>query len=119
MPILGAIENPYQIPAISEIASISNAFPALVSTTFANNYLTGAIVRLYIPSYCGMTQANRLKGAITVTGPTTFTIAIDTTSFDPFVVPFSDAITPAQIVPVGEETSHLDSAFRNILMPLF
>jgi hypothetical protein len=118
-PVLGALPNPYQIPAISQIASITNAFPALVTTTFANNYLTGAIVRLYIPPYCGMKQANYLKGAIIVTSPTTFTIDIDTTAFDTFVAPSSDTVTPAQVVPVGEETEHLDSAFRNILMPLF
>lgn len=119
MPIMGANPNPYQLPAISQIASVTNAFPALVTTTFANNYLTGGIVRFYIPHYCGMTQANFMKGAITVTGPTTFTIDIDTTRFDPFVAPPSDTVTPPQIVPVGEETEFLDSAFRNILQPLF
>jgi len=119
MPIMGANPNPYQIPAISQIAAITNANPALVTTTFANNYLTGGIVRFYIPSYCGMTQANDLQGAITVTGPTTFTIAIDTTSFDPFVAPPFAYLTPPQIVPVGEETQFLNSAFRNILQPLF
>lgn len=119
MPIVGANPNPYEIPAISEIAAITNAFPALVTTTFANNYLTGGIVRLYIPHYCGMTQADKLQGAITVTGPTTFTITIDTTRFDPFVAPPSPSLTPPQVVPLGEETEFLDSAFRNILQPLF
>ena len=119
MPIVGANPNPYEIPAISEIAAITNAFPATVTTTFANNYLTGGIVRLYIPPYCGMIQADKIQGTITVTGPTTFNIDIDTTGFDPFVVPPLPSLTPPQVVPVGEAHEHLDSAFRNILMPLF
>jgi len=118
MPVQGFIVTPYQIPAARGIASITNAFPALVTTSLDHGYLTGAIVRLYIPYYCGMEQANRLKASIEVTGATTFLIDIDTTKFDAYVAPPAN-LTPAQVVPVGEETETFDSAFRNILQPLF
>ncbi len=118
MPVQGFIITPYQIPAARGIGAITNAFPAQVTTTLNHGYITGAIVRLYVPPYCGMEQANRLKGSIEVTGATTFLIDIDTTHFDPFVAPPAN-LTPSQVVPVGEDTDTFESAFRNILQPLF
>ena len=118
MAVQGFIVTPYLIPAARGIGAITNAFPAQVTTTLDHGYITGAIVRLYIPHYCGMEQANRLKGSIEVTGATTFLIDIDTTLFDPFVAPSAND-TPAQVVPIGEDTDTLESAFRNILQPLF
>ena len=118
MAVQGFIVTPYLVPAARGIGSITNAFPAVVTTTLDHGYITGAIVRLYIPSYCGMTQANRLKGSIEVTGATTFLIDIDTTLFDAYVAPAAN-LTPAQVVPIGEDTDTFESAFRNILQPLF
>ncbi len=119
---VGALVNAYEIPAMREIAAITNSVEAVVTTTFDHGYLTGGIVRLYIPNYFGMTQANRLKGSITVLTATTFSITIDTSFFDPFVIPTyipePAPYTSAQVVPIGEDTDHLDSSFRNILTPL-
>lgn len=79
--------NPVFQRAMRIISTITNANPAVVTTTFDHQYLTGLIVRLNIPRGYGMTQANRLYGPIVVTGATTFTIDIDTTHFDTFIVP--------------------------------
>lgn len=122
-PPLGAIVDPIFMPAVREIAGISLTNPAIVVTTFDHGYLDGAIVRLHIPQYFGMEQANNLKGSITLLSATAFTIDIDTTTFDPFLIPtYLPQPAPyqtAQVIPVGEDTDHLDSAFRNILTPLF
>jgi len=79
--------NPVFQRAMRVISSITNANPAVVTTTFDHQYLTGLIVRLNIPKGYGMSQANQLYGPITVTGSTTFTIDIDSTLFDTFIVP--------------------------------
>lgn len=122
VPIDGANPNPSFMPALRTVTAITNAFPALVTTSFAHGYITGMIGRLYIPPNFGMEQANQLLGTISVVSPTTFYISIDTTSFDPFVVPSAQPgynYTSAQIVPVGEVTSSFQSTFENVLPPLF
>lgn len=122
MPYYGAIVNPKFMPAARDIVAISNASPLQVTTSFAHSYLSGLIVRLYIPRNFGMVILNKVKGSILVTGPTTFTMNIDSTHLDPFVVPADqpgDNLTPAQVVPVGEDTDILTQSFVNILTPQF
>lgn len=118
-----AIPFPTYQPSMRIITAITNANPAQVTTSFAHQYVTGTIVRLDIPLGFGMTQANQLFGPIAVTSPTTFSIAIDTTMFDTFVVPSSTLLpsgitTPlqqAQAVPFGELNGQLNAALNNVL----
>lgn len=123
MPYYGALQKPIFQPAVADISSISQASLAVVTTTFATQYLTGLIVRLYIPQYFGMEQLNGFQGTITVLSPTTFTIPIDSTFFDPFVTPIQPVgqplINPAQVVPIGEDAAILTQSFVNILTPQF
>jgi hypothetical protein len=104
-------------PAMRIITGITNGFPATVTTSFAHLYATGIIIRLIIPQGFGMYQANHLFGAITVTGSTTFTIALDTTHFDPFVVPETSPndLQYAQAIPTGEVNTTIYQAYRNVL----
>ena len=104
--------------AMRLIASITQANPAVITTTFAHNYITGAIVRLNIPSACGMQQANGQTGTIVVLSPTTFAINIDTSMYDAFSIPGSP--TPlqdicAQVIPIGEINDILTAATQNVL----
>lgn len=110
--------NPTFQPAMRLIAAITNANPAVVTTTFAHLYLTGLIVRLDLPPAVGMPQANGMTGTITALSPTTFSINIDTTLFTPFAIPsMPDPHTDicAQVVPVGEVNGSLVQAVQNIL----
>jgi len=109
--------NPIYQPAMRIISVITNAYPASVTTTFAHQYKDGLIVRLYIPDGFGMVQANQLFAPILVTGTTTFTIDIDTTGFDPFVVSsaFPSSYQSATVVPVGEINETLLEATQNVL----
>ncbi len=122
MSLIGALPNPIFMPAMRDIAAITNAFPALVTTTFNHGYITGSIVRLYVPLNFGMNQANWLTGSIIVTSSTQFTINVDTSSFDPFVIPVpapnQPAFTPAQVTPIGEDTDTFASSFMNIITPI-
>jgi hypothetical protein len=85
------------------ISAITNDNPASVTTTFDHDYTDGLIVRFNIPKAEGMTQLDKMTGTITVTGTDTFTVNIDTTSFDAFAIPGAPAWyqnTCATVVPV-------------------
>jgi len=104
--------------AAKHISAITKANPAAVTTTTDHDYEDGDIVRLVVPRQFGMTQADKLKGEITVTGAKTFTINIDTTKFDTFAVPspvpwYVNAT--AQAIPVGEISANLGGATQNVL----
>lgn len=103
--------------AMRIIQSITNAYPAVVTTTFNHNYISGMIVRLNVPAGYGMVQANQLYGPIVVTGDTTFTIDVDTIYFDPFTVPstYPNSYQSAQVTPIGSIASILSPATQNVL----
>ncbi len=110
--------NPLFQPAMRLIAAITNSNPAIVTTTFAHQYLDGLSVRLDLPPAVGMQQANGLIGIVTVLTDTTFSVTIDTTTFEPFAIPMSlppFIDTCAQVVPVGEVAETLRNATRNRL----
>jgi len=110
--------DPIFQPAMRLIASITNSNPAIVTTTFANQYETGLIVRLELPKAVGMQQADRLQGTVTVIDDTSFYLDIDTTFFDAFSIPISPGPfdnTCAQVIPVGEVNETLYLATRNVL----
>lgn len=109
-----AVQNPFYQPAMRQIAAITNANPAVVTTTFNHNYITGTIIRLDITPGHGMAQANQLFAPIIRLTPTTFSIAIDTTLFDPFVVPISNRGTPSQTIAIGEVSQILTAAEQNV-----
>jgi hypothetical protein len=117
-------QNPTYQPALRTILSITQANPALVTTTFDglvagdHGYETGWIVRIRVPYGFGMTKLDEFKGAITVVNATQFSIPIDTTNFDPFVVPPLNPggfATPAQSIPIGEVAELLTGATKNVL----
>jgi hypothetical protein len=99
------------------ISSLSQANPVVVTTTFAHNYETGEIVRIVLPLGYGMQQINQQYTPIVVTGDTTFTMAIDSTHYDPFSVPSTQPqnLQYAQVVPMAELSGQLEGATRNVL----
>jgi hypothetical protein len=113
-----AIQSPVYGPAMRIITAITNANPAVVTTSFPHNYVTGTIVRLDIPPLDGMQQANQSTGVIVVLSPTTFAMSIDTTFYDVFAIPMAPAPTDqicAQVVPIGEDNGQLTAAVQNLL----
>jgi len=118
MPRFYAEQNPTFQRSMRLIDAITNAYPAQVTTSFDHNYETGDIVRLNIPRYYGMVQADQLVETITVTGAKTFTIDIDTRNFNPFSitlpVPWYVASYP-HVTPVGEINENLSGATKNVL----
>lgn len=119
MPIY-AFANPLYQPAMRAILSITNAFPATITTTLNGTtpgnhlYISGTIVRLDIPLGFGMQSVNQMFGPITVTSDTTFTITINTIGLDPFAIP-AGTTQQAQSVPIGENNDILTAAVINSL----
>ena len=109
-------------PAAKLISSITRDYPALVTTVSDHEYKTGLIVRLIIPTACGMQEINGTDESgdlleITVTGAKTFTVNVDSTFFDAFAVPTTlpDFINIcAWVIPVGEGTDYTDSIPTNV-----
>jgi len=107
---------PVYQPAMRVIANITNSFPVTITTTFNHQYVTGLIVRIDVPLGLGIQQLNQMFGPITVTGNTTFTLPIDTTNFDVFVLPVvASGYQDAQSVPIGEVSSMISAATQNVL----
>lgn len=119
MPQFYANPLPIFRPAMRLISSITKANQAVVTTSFANNYIVGTKVRLVIPEYLGMPQANlQIVTVITILGPTSFAVDLNTLAFEPFVVPDplpAHVTTTALAVPVGEINGILTAATQNIL----
>ena len=127
MPRCYCESDPTFQPATRLIQSITQSYPATITTTTDHLYESGTIVRLDIPqnqyvplvaSSCGMRQLDGFVGPITVTAANTFTIDIDTSPFDPFSVPVlpdpHDNVC-ALVVPIGEVSSMLTAAVHNTL----
>jgi hypothetical protein len=124
---ISAIRFPTFLPAMRIITNITNSYPALVTTSFANDYITGEIVRIVMPFQdgyypWGMDQINNQKGTISVISDTQFYIDIDTTYYEPFITPTPDVTDRfttqlPQVVPIGEVNSTLAAATRNVLNP--
>lgn len=114
-PLIPDIPYPQFQPAMRVITAITNGFPAVVTTDIDHNYQTGLVVRLDIPEEYGMQQANKLFGTITRIDATSFSIPIDTTSFDAFIVPGALIVsTLAQAVPIAEDASIIYQAVRDV-----
>lgn len=95
------------IPSSLIITAITRASPMVVTvsigntTTEANTYIVGMAIRLFVPVTYGMRQANNLVGTITVINGSNFTLNLDSSQFDPFVVPSGNVEQPASISPAG------------------
>jgi hypothetical protein len=97
-----------QIPSSLEITAITQTLPMVItvqvenSSTQDNNYIVGMLVRLFVPITYGMFQANNLQGTITAINSNQFTLNLDSSQFDPFIVPMvTNNEQPATISPAG------------------
>ncbi len=110
-----AVRNPTYQPAMRIVTAISQTNPAVVTTSFAHQYVDGIIVRLDVPLANGMQQISSIpfpnvSYPITVTGNSTFTVNVDATKFEAFV-----NNECCCVVPVGELNSQLNAATQNVL----
>jgi hypothetical protein len=71
------------------------------ATTEANTYIVGMAVRLFVPVTYGMYQANNLVGTITAISGNQFTLGLNSSQFDAFVIPSGNTEQPASISSFG------------------
>ena len=120
--------DPYFYPPTRVISKISQATQAIVTFTVTHAYTIGQKIRFVMPTVStlayGMTELNGVEATIVninqadTNGVTnTITIDVDTSSFTAFAWPLTaDPVhTPAQVVPVGENTAAAIAAGVNVL----
>lgn len=100
------------IPNRQTISNITQAKPAVVTTSQAHGYSSGLLVRLFLPLDVGMNQLDNQIYEITKIDDTNFSIPVNTTNFDTFSVGSTNQ-TP-QVIPVGSlENSILEPTENN------
>ncbi len=120
--------NPYFYPEVRYITKISQATQAIVTLSVDHTFTVGQSIRFIVPTVTattfGMTELDGVEATIVainqadVDGVTnTITVDVDTTGFSAFAFPLttSPGFTPAQIVPVGENTATALNLGANIL----
>lgn len=96
-----------QIPSSLLITNITTSSPMVVSvaigntSTEANTYIVGMAIRLFVPQTYKMYQANNLVGTIIDISGLDFTLNLDSSLFDTFVIPSGNVEQPATIAPFG------------------
>lgn len=104
--------NQYLPPVITTpssllVVGITQSLPMVITITIGNpasdaiTYIVGMAVKLTVPISYGMFQANNLVGTITAINGMQFTLNIDSSQFDAFSIPASDATSQASIAPFG------------------
>ena len=88
------------VPPFLNITAITQSFPMVVTTDTPNNYQVNQLAIFNVPASYGMPQVNRLTGQIIATDGTHLSFSIDSTLFDPFVIPLSGEM-PATMAPAG------------------
>ena len=120
--------NPLYYPPIRYITKITQDTLAIVTLSVTHTFTVGQSVRLIIPTVTaaafGMTELNGVEATIVAIGDAdvdgitnTITIDQDTTGFSAFVFPLTTdpGHSPAQVVPIGENTAEALLAGANIL----
>ena len=107
----------YFVPQAKIISNITNANPAIVTTTSAHHYNDGLYIRISVPTsqQIGMPYINNQLFYITVLSSDTFSINVDTSRLDPFIPSLLQSI---QSIPVAERSNTLVNAERNGLPPI-
>lgn len=120
--------SPYFYPSSRYITHISQSTQAIVTLSVTHNYSVGMTVNFIVPTVSaaayGMTQINGLYGTIVAINQAdtygytnTITVDIDTSGFSAFAFPLTTdpGFTPAQVIPVGENTATALNNNQNIL----
>lgn len=114
--------SPLFYPSRRRITKITKASSAVITMSVTHGYTVGQAVRIVVPAAFGMVEINNLVGNITAINTNTssgnsITVDIDSTSFTTFAFPLSStvAFTPAEVIPVGEDTALANSLAVNVL----
>jgi hypothetical protein len=96
-------------PMTLKISNITQGYPMVVTVsnlTPLTPYITGQVVYLSVPFDYGMYQANALTPQIIAINGSQFSLNVDSTQFDPFVIPPSSGEAPASLAPGGSRNTY-------------
>jgi hypothetical protein len=111
----GTIFTPSSLNIVAITQEMNMKVTCIVNPiTEANIYIPGMLVRLFVPYSYGMYQANNLIGKITEVNGLVFTLNINSSWFDPFVIP-SSGEQPASLAPSGSQNLQFDNTTANIV----
>ncbi len=107
------------IPSSLDITAMTQSYPMIATVviddvTQSNTYIPGQLVRLTVPKSYGMFQANQLTLKILMVVGNDLYLDIDSTYFDPFVVPMSTAETPASLAPAGSRNLEFNNSTNQV-----
>jgi len=108
------------IPSSLLITAITQSLPMVITvaignpTTEANTYIPRMNVRLTVPRPYGMFQANNLVGTILAINGANFTLNLDSTFFDAFVLPSGNVEQPASVSPSGSKNLQYNNFTRQV-----
>lgn len=121
--------NPLFYPPVRLITNITQAQQAIVTLSVRHNFTIGQKIRFVVPTIdatsFGMTELDGVEATIVdISDPNTLTlntitVDVDTTGFTAFAFPTNAealaGFTPAQVIPVGENTAEALNQGQNIL----
>jgi hypothetical protein len=86
---------------VQTIASITNAFPMILTTIKDHDYVPGMNVTFLIPAQFGMIELNNVNCQVLQVTNNTLTINLDSSNFTPFAYPspLPLAYTPPSVIP--------------------
>lgn len=109
-------------PRRRSITKITQASQAVVTLSVTHGYKVGQLVRMVVPAAYGMSEMNGLQATIVAVNTTaasgnTITLNVDSSAFSAFAFPVSADVpfSPAEVVPMGEDTADALSQGVDIL----
>ncbi len=104
------------IPGFLLITNITSTNPMIITIvdSIENTYIVGQLVHLSIPASYKMVQANQLTGQITNINGLNFTVDIDASQFDVFIVPPTFTEQPASLSPAGSRNLEFNNFTRRV-----
>lgn len=114
--------DPIFYPRRRTITKITKATQAVVTLSVTHGYKVGQLVRMVVPAAYGMIEMNGIQATIvaidtTTTSGNTITIDVDSSAFTTFAFPLTADVpfTPAEVVPMGEDTAEALALSQDIL----
>ena len=104
--------DPMFYPRRRTIANITAASSAVVTVTVDHGFTVGQDVRFHVSAPHDMVEMDGLSGTITAVTASTLTVDIDSSAFTTFAFPVNGdtPLTPAQVVPFGEDVAQARSS---------
>jgi hypothetical protein len=86
---------------VKTIASITNSYPMIVTTSFPHHYVAGLDVTFLIPTMFGMQELNNVNAQVVSVTSNTLTINLDSINFSVFSYPnpLPSAYTHPSVIP--------------------